>query len=35
MIIAAKVPSNKTLGEYYHHDGSPTKSSEEVVLHKI
>jgi hypothetical protein len=35
MIITAKVLLNKTLTEHYHHDGSPAKSSEKVILHKI
>ena len=35
MIITAKVLSNKTLAEHYHHDGTSTKSSEKVILHKI
>ena len=35
MIIAVKVLLNNTLTEHYYHDGSPTKDSEKVVLHKI
>ena len=31
-MITTKVPSINTLTEYCHHDGSPTKSSEKVVL---
>jgi len=35
MIIIANILLNMTLTEHYHHDGSPAKGSEKVVLHKI